>query len=202
MTEALSSADLSSLMESPLVMLGEGARQQLSVDGRDCAVVELPFLDVINLRGNASDAGFSEAVLRVTGLALPLVANSASVVGARQLIWLGPDEWLLKLSPGEGGDMARALREALAGQHVSVVEVGSGYTTLSLQGPGAADLLARGCPLDLHARVFGAGAVAQSHIARAPILLRCVAAGASYEVTVRRSFAPYLFSWLGEAGWA
>lgn len=200
MTDTASSADLRSLMESPLVMLGEDARQQLSIDGRDCSIVELAFLDVINLRGNASDAGFTEAVSRVTGLALPQAANTASVAGARQLIWLGPDEWLLKLGAGEGGAMAQALREALAGQHVSVVEVGSGYTTLSLQGPGAADLLARGCPLDLHARVFGAGAVAQSHVARAPILLRCVAPGASYEVTVRRSFAPYLFSWLGEAG--
>ena len=197
-----------SVLESPLIVFGVSPRRELSVDGRSCVLAEIAFLDIINLRGDAADARFRDAVQAATGLALPMLANSANVSGSRHLIWLGPDEWLLK-DAGAAEDAstdsprAAALRTALSqhpGLHHSVVEVGSGNTTFSLQGPASANLISRGCPLDLHARVFGAGAVAQSHIARAPVLLRCVEADASYEITVRRSFAPYLFQWLCAAG--
>ena len=200
------------LLESPLIVIGVSPRRELSVDGRGCVLAEVQFMDIVNVRGDASDARFAQAVQEATGLALPVQANTATVQGARQLIWLGPDEWVLKdagatadASVGTAIDspLAAALRSALAQHpalHHSVVETGSAHTTFTLQGPASADLLARGCPLDLHPRAFASGALAQSHIARAPTLIRCVQAGQSYEITVRRSFAPYLFEWLCAAG--
>lgn len=187
-------------MESPLVGQPQPLRREMSVDGRDCSLDELPFMDMINLRGDAAQPVFATALLELTGLALPLLANTASRDGGRQLIWLGPDEWLLKLPSRQGEAMAAALRSALTEQHASVVEVGSGNTTLVLIGPAAADLLSRGCPLDLHPRVFLAGSAAQSHVARAAALIFCVEAGVHFEITVRRSFADYLYRWLCEAG--
>ncbi|EEP84790.1 sarcosine oxidase gamma subunit [Burkholderia mallei GB8 horse 4] len=54
----------------------------------------------------------------------------------------------------------------------------------------ARDVLARGCPLDLHPRVFGVGQCAQSHYFKASITL--VPTGDdSYDIVVRRSFADY-----------
>jgi sarcosine oxidase subunit gamma len=200
MTEAAMSSELAGAMESPLIGLGRNVSRELQVDGRSCTLAELPFLDMINLRGDAAVSHFTDAVTASTALALPRRANSATVSATRWLFWLGPDEWLLKLAPGEGAAMALALRGALAGLHHSVVEVGSGYTTFTVTGPAAADLLSRGCPLDLHPRMFGAGALAQSHVARSAALLYCVAPGSRYEITVRRSFAPYLFQWLCAAG--
>ena len=199
-----------SVLESPLIVIGVSPRRELSVDGRGCVLAEAPFMDIVNLRGDAMDERFVQAVLAATGLDLPVQANTASVSGTRQLIWLGPDEWLLK-DAGAGGTaadglvspLANALRAALAQHadlHHAVVETGSAHTTFTLQGPPSAELLARGCPLDLHPRAFASGALAQSHIARAPVLLRCVQPGQSYEITVRRSFAPYLFEWLCAAG--
>ncbi|MBP7574355.1 MAG: sarcosine oxidase subunit gamma, partial [Rhodoferax sp.] len=75
-----------------------------------------------------------------------------------------------------------------------------GNTTLTVKGAAAADLLSRGCPLDLHPRVFPAGALAQTHIAKAGATVLCLEAATSFELTVRRSFADYLFRWLCEAG--
>lgn len=187
-------------LESPLAGITGLGKRELTVDGRSCLLDEMALSDMINLRGNASDSAFTTGVQTATGLALPVKANTASVAAGRQLLWLGPDEWLLKAPAGEGETLEGALRSALAGQHFSVVQVGSGNTTLSLQGPAAADLLSRGCPLDLHASVFPDGALAQSHISKANVVLLCVKAGQSYEVTVRRSFAEYLFKWLCEAG--
>lgn len=188
------------VLESPLVGVARLGKRELHVDNRSCWLDELPLRDLINLRGNPRDAGFAQAVQQATGLALPVQANSASRSAERQLLWLGPDEWLLKLPLGQGDAVEAALRAALAGSHFSAVQVGSGYTTLSLHGPAAADLLARGCPLDLHARAFPDGALAQSHMAKANIVVLCLQAEQNYELTVRRSFAEYVFLWLCEAG--
>jgi sarcosine oxidase subunit gamma len=196
------------VLESPLAAItGEGPRM-LSVDGASVTLAEMALCDMLNIRGNTADEGFVQAVQQATGLALPLVANTASLGVAGQLLWLGPDEWVLKLPPsgahyqhpGPAEAMEATLRIALIGQHVSLVPVGHGFTTLAVQGAGAADLLARGCPLDFHPRAFAAGAVAQSHVAKAGATIVCLAAGTHFELTVRRSFADYLYRWLCEAG--
>ena len=155
---------------------------------------------MINLRGNSSDTQFVQAVATVTGLELPLKPNTCSMNGQRQLLWLGPDEWLLKASHGQGDDLVAALVAAFAGQHTAVVAVGDGNTTLTVEGEGAAALLSRGCPIDMHPRNFAAGAVAQTHISKCGATVLCLDPGTRYEVTVRRSFADYLFRWLCLAG--
>lgn len=188
------------VLNSPLAtVLGRQARD-LQVDGRACSLAEIPFVDMLNLRGDAGDARFVQAVQAATGMVLPAKPNTASIDPQRQLLWLGPDEWLLKLRDRQGDSIAAALQQALAGVHSAVVDVGHGNTTLLLQGPGSSDLLARGCPLDLHPRAFPTGALAQSHIAKAGAVVLCLYAGIQYEITVRRSFADYLVRWLCEAG--
>jgi sarcosine oxidase, subunit gamma len=188
------------ILKSPLAgFLGRQTRD-LAVDGRPCSLAEIPFVDMLNLRGDADDPRFAQAVLDASGLHLPRKPNSASIDPQRQLLWLGPDEWLLKLRDRQGPSVMTALQTALQGQHSAVVDVGHGNTTLLLQGPASADLLARGCPLDLHPRVFGTGALGQTHIAKASATVLCLYAGIQYEITVRRSFADYLARWLCEAG--
>ncbi len=192
------------VLEGPLAALLKGGTCNLEVDGRPCAISEAPLCDMLNLRGNASNIQFTQAVLDVSGLRVPVIPNTASLSDKRQLLWLGPDEWLLKLhnaNPQGAGDATEsALRNALLGQHVSIVQVGSGNTTLRVQGPAAADLLARGCPLDLHPRAFPTGSLAQTHIAKASATILCIETATNFEVTVRRSFADYLCRWLQQAG--
>jgi sarcosine oxidase subunit gamma len=188
------------VLNSPLAEVLAQGQRELQVDGRACTLGEVAFVEMFNLRGNPADAQFAQAVLQHTGLHLPLRANTASIDPQRQLLWLGPDEWLLKVSDRQGEAIAAALRAALSGSHSAVVDVGHGSTTLTLRGPGAAELLARGCPLDLHPRAFGAGALAQTHVAKASVTLLCLAPSDHFELTVRRSFADYLFRWLCAAG--
>jgi sarcosine oxidase subunit gamma len=187
-------------LESPLVGISRLGKRELHADGRQCLLDEIALLDMINLRGDAGDAAFLQGVLQATGLQLPVDANTASVASDRQLLWLGPDEWLLKVPNGLGEGIESTLRASLTGRHFSAVQVGSGNTTFSLQGAAAADLISRGCPLDLHAGSFPDGSLAQSHIAKANATILCIQAGQHYEVTVRRSFADYLWRWLCEAG--
>lgn len=185
---------------APLAHLLRDGPRPLQADGRPCTLAETAPMDMWSLRGDAADTAFVQAVLQHTGMHLPLRPNGASIDPQRQLLWMGPDEWLLKVQAGQGRAIAERLREALQGMHSAVVEVGHGSTTLTLQGPGAADVIARGCPLDLHPRSFPTGSLAQSHIAKANVTLLCLQAGSHFEITVRRSFADYLFHWLCRAG--
>ncbi|MCF8159187.1 MAG: sarcosine oxidase subunit gamma [Polaromonas sp.] len=188
------------VLESPLAGIARLGHRVLGLDGQSCTLWESPFIGMLNVRGDAADARFSQAVLAATGLELPVQPNTASLGGGRQLLWLGPDEWLLKLPGAESAAVESALRTGMAGLHCSLVQVGDGNTTLTLQGPASVDLLSCGCPLDLHPRFFGTGALAQTHVAKAGAIVLCLQAGSSFELTVRRSFADYLFRWLCEAG--
>jgi len=190
------------VLQSPLAPLLSGGPRALTVDGQAVSLGETALMDMLNLRGNPADPAFVAAVQAASGLALPLSANTTTLGTDRQWLWLGPDEWLLQCPLGQGDALEAALRSALAGQHVSVVSVGHGNSVLRLQGPGAAALLSRGCPLDLHPRSFAAGHMAQSHISRANATIVCREAGAHYEITVRRSFADYLLRWLCAAAGA
>ena len=168
----------------------------LSVDGSDCDLSERSFQSLLNIRGDADQPEFAETIYRSLELALPRLPNTCSVKEHKQLIWLGPDEWLYKTRPDRADFMGAGLRHALSGMHHAVVDVSSGYTTLVIKGPAAHLLLARGCPLDLHPKVFTTHKVAQSHVSKAAVTLVALEAGAHFEVTVRRSFASYLHAWL------
>jgi sarcosine oxidase subunit gamma len=149
----------------------------------------------INLRGNASDPAFRESVARVLGTALPTAPNTTSAGEHCTAYWLGPDEWLV-VTPGEReAGFAAGLRKALEGIHASVTEVSGGQTILVLRGAAVRDLLAKGSPFDLHAPAFAPGACAQTHLAKAAVLLRPLPDD-GMEIIVRRSFADYLWSWL------
>lgn len=156
-------------------------------------------LGYVNLRGDPTDAGFLAAARSVLGFDLPIAANTVAEGGAHAAFWLGPTEWLVLTTPLAERGTANSLRTALRGQFASVTEVGGGMTCLRLEGTPARALLERECPLDLHPREFPAGRCAQSHFAKAPVLLHsrgrdCV------DVFIRRSFADYLWALLTDLG--
>lgn len=159
---------------------------------------EVPFLTQLNLRGNAGDAAFLDAVRTALDAALPLTPNTTSVGADPELrvLWLGPDEWLVLAPPDREDTLAGRLRTALAGQHAAVTAVGHGHTAIDLSGPDARRILAQGCPLDFHPRRFVPGQCAQSHLGKALITIVQLSDAPAYRIVVRRSFADYLWSWL------
>lgn len=170
------------------------ARSAEEPDAGPLSVQEKAFLGHINLRGDPDDATFMACVTGVLGFALPTSPNTSREVMDRVACWLGPSEWLLSVPADNEQTVAAALRDALAHAHASVVEVGGGHVVLLLTGNRVRDLLAKGCPLDLHPSKFGAGQCAQSHLGNAPIVARAVSDG--IELVVRRSFADYVWRWL------
>ena len=163
-TDMVAAAGTARLMlESPLVGVADLLRAQEGASTR-FALRERAFLDLVNVRGEPSDAAFVEAVAAVAGLRLPAEPNTVARGERYDALWLGPDEWLLRsVEPAPAGGLHARLSSALAGADAAAVDVGSGYTVLEISGAQAREALARGCPLDLHPRVFKTGQCAQSH---------------------------------------
>ena len=186
-----------SLRQSPLAPVIPTTRGT----GGEAGVVlgERPFTGKINLRGNPEAAEFPAAVKGVLGFELPLEANTVSGKGKVNALWLGPDEWLVTTPPEKDQALLDKLRDGLAGVPSAVTDVGDGRFTITLAGPRARDLLAKGCGLDLHASVFGPDRCAQSLLARVPALIHQTDDAPSYEITVNRNIAVYLWEWLVDA---
>jgi sarcosine oxidase subunit gamma len=151
------------------------------------------------LRGDADDASFRTAVERTLGPALPVEPNTTSRSMDTLVLWRGPDEWMV-VTPPEGAPSAiAALCEALADGAGAVADVSDAYAVITVTGSRARDLIATGCFLDLHPRVFGPGRCAQSHIAQAQVMIHQLDETPAFDIYVDRSFAEYLWRWLDDA---
>ncbi|KXU82079.1 sarcosine oxidase subunit gamma [Paraburkholderia monticola] len=155
---------------------------------------ERPFLELVNVRGDTRDAAFMRAVEEAIGCKPPQTPNTVARGNGYDMLWLGPDEWLVRSEAAHDATRTAPLQAklgpAFAGVFASAVDVGSGYTVLEISGTRVRDVLARGCPLDLHPGLFGVGQCAQSHYFKASIALLPTGAD-SFDIVVRRSFADY-----------
>ncbi|MGI5406122.1 sarcosine oxidase subunit gamma [Streptomyces chartreusis] len=186
-------------LRSPLWQVTDRLAAATRTSGGAIRLAELPFLTQVNVRLDAKGAAF-EAVGLALDLQLPLQPNTVVRTGELTALWLGPDEWLLIGRPGGEGELESRIREAAGDEPVSVTDVSAQRTTLLVTGPRARDLLAHGCPLDLHPRSFGSGRCAQTTLGRTQVVL--VArdeSRAGFWVLVRSSFAGYLADWLLDA---
>ena len=160
---------------------------------------ERPFRAMLNLRGDPADAGFLSAVRTAAAVELPVEPNTTRRAGSLTALWLGPDEWLLTAPAGEERVLVPAIRAALGDRHAAVIDLTESRTVIAVSGAPARDLLAKGCTLDLHPRAFKVGACAQSGLARAGALLHLVDETPTFEITILRSFADYMWVWLADA---
>lgn len=122
---------------------------------------------------------------------LPFAApepNISTTWGGRDVLWLGPDEWLVVGEPGNRASIERELQDALAGQHHSVVDVSANRTVFELRD--GLDLLSSGCRLDFDASRWLPGMCAQSLLGQAQVILHQLDERTT-RVFVRPSFAGY-----------
>ncbi|UCE30391.1 MAG: sarcosine oxidase subunit gamma [Burkholderiales bacterium] len=150
-----------------------------------------PDAAIVNLRGDPGDPAFVAAASQAIGMPLPLAAGDCPSSGDLRVLWAGPDDWFVLGPAGTEHALAARLRTAAAGRHRAVTDVSSGYRVLRVAGPGARDLLAQGCPLDMHPRAFALGRCAGSHFFKASIWVWRTGEDA-FELLVRSSFAGYV----------
>ena len=116
------------------------------------------------------------------------------------MIWLGPEECLVTSAGRAGEALEATLREVVTEHGGAAVDVSAQRTTMRLRGTHARDVIAKGCSLDMHPKVFGPGAAAQTMLGRAGVVLIPLDDnGTDYRIIVRSSFARYLADWLIDA---
>ncbi|AQS35899.1 sarcosine oxidase, gamma subunit family, heterotetrameric form [Shewanella psychrophila] len=157
---------------------------------------ELAFLGHLVLRGNSENKQFSAAIETVLGVPLPSALQSETK-NDLSISWISPDEWLVILPITGAFEIERRLRIMVDG-HCAVVNVSGGQTVLSLSGTNALQVLHKSTPYDVHERNFPVGKVVTTVFAKAQVIIRRTGPE-SWELTVRRSFADYVWQWLMDA---
>jgi len=142
-----------------------------------------------NVQGDPSHASFTDAVQRQFGLALPLAPGGTTRTGALTALWLGPTSWLLIAGNASPSNEFTAMRDALNDAGGALFDVSASRVGWTLSGPRAADVLAKGCPLDVHPRAFPVGACAQSVYGHINVLIARHREAPAFTLLVARSFA-------------
>lgn len=195
------------LRQSPLAHLHLEARYSGSAALPDAgvAVAEQAHSNQLVVRGQSADPAFVQGVKKALGVSLPTAACSASETRkGLQMLWMGPDEWLVVAPSEDNTNYGDKLRSALKGLHIAIVDVSESRTVIRIGGDCATAVLNKGCPVDLHPRSFGPGQVVNTLLARAHVIIHCREGGPNdpspcFDVYVHRSFAEYLWSWVEDA---
>lgn len=157
---------------------------------------EVAFPAQVGLRVQPGSAE-ARAIEAALGFSLP-GANRVAGAAGRDVLWLGPDEWLVVGDAGTEHEIEGLLRGVAGEGLLVVVDLSANRTVLEIAGDRAREVLGSCCHLDLHPRVFGPGDCAQTLLQKAPIIIQQTDATPAYRLFVRPSLAAYVAAWLAE----
>jgi sarcosine oxidase, subunit gamma len=109
-------------------------------------IEELPPVARFSLRARATARDSLGAAL---GLTLPTRIGDRARSGGREVVCLGPDEWLIVGPEADGPSIAEAAAAAYAATPHALANISDREVSVRISGPGTLSLLAMGCPRDL-----------------------------------------------------
>ncbi|MFF1615564.1 sarcosine oxidase subunit gamma [Amycolatopsis sp. NPDC058278] len=146
-------------------------------------VVEEPFRTQLTVRLREGQT--------LLGVDLPGPCTFTSGDGV-DVLWMGPDEYLVLAGPGRQAELEAVLRDEGA---AAVTDVSAQRNVVRLTGAHAAEVLAHGCSIDLE--MSPPGTCVQTLLARTGIVLMVREDG--FTILVRQSFSGYFHAWLADA---
>ena len=127
--------------------------------------------------------------LKIECPATPGVCNSNEHT---QIIWNGPNSWMIITSDEESGrksgELLKTLQKAV-GDLAAVVDQSHGRCGLRLSGLHASEVMAKNTAIDLHPVAFAAGNCALTSVAHMSALVVQVDDAPTYDLFVARSLA-------------
>ncbi|MGP3696349.1 sarcosine oxidase subunit gamma [Rhodobacter sp. NSM] len=111
---------------------------------------ELGPTGMVTLRAKHDLPVLPEALQKVLGVGLPGQRRILSAGNVR-VGWMSPDELLILMPYAEVAGKVAALTEALGGAHALVVDVSDARCLFAIEGPTAAQVLMKLCPVDMAA---------------------------------------------------
>jgi sarcosine oxidase subunit gamma len=164
----------------------------------DCRLERVPDRAQLVLRVAAAGRARVESAL---GGALP-EPNRVTTATLGEVLWLGPDEWLVVGEGARESAIAAALTDAVGADDGAVTVSSAARAPLALVGRASPDVLATCCAIDLDPRVFPPGHCAGTLVAKAPVVIQSIGPAPAFRLFVRPSFVSYVVLWLldGMAG--
>lgn len=170
----------------------------MTVQNHDFAAVpvlieELPPAARFSLRVRAAHRG---AIAAGLALDLPAKVGDRARSGLREVLCLGPDEWLIVTDEADRDTLSGQAAAIRADTPHSLCDISDREITLRLTGPKVLDLLATGCPRDLG--ILTSGRAVRTVFDSATVILWRDGA-TSFRMDVWRSFLPHVRTLLGLA---
>src|SRR4051794_15467318 len=97
------------------------------VSADDLKIAEIPFLTQVNLRVAPKSRAAADIGLAL-GAPLPVEPGTYTSAGP-DVLWLGPDEWLV-VEP-EGHDLEKMIRTAAGDAHAGIIDVSAQRTVIT-----------------------------------------------------------------------
>ena len=157
--------------------------------GTGLTIAELTIASSWNLQGDPARLDFVDEARRLFDVALPTKANTTARSDTLTALWLGPRSWLLVAGGASSLIDFPEKCDAINRQRGALFDVSASRVAWSITGPRAADVLAKGCPLDFHPRAFTAGACGQSVYGHVNVLVEKHDQTPTFVLMVARSFA-------------
>ncbi len=120
--------------------------------------------------------------------------------GRGRILCTGPLDWFMVIE-----DLAAVqalldqLKPCARDEGLVVVDLSHSHATFEVQGPAVCELLAKGCGLDFHERVFAVGRCARTRLAQIPVLIERRDGHDHFDLHAPRSYSQYLREWLTDA---
>ncbi|MCI9888607.1 sarcosine oxidase subunit gamma [Micrococcales bacterium 31B] len=179
-------------------MIGVRVERESAAGGRIAGVLGgLPHGvgEVTGRAGGAGAGGAGAGGAGAGGAGDPGTGASGQVA----TLWLGPTEFLVVAPEADhatlGGDLLARLVAALGDERGQVVDLSANRTTFELYGPRAAEVVEKGCAIDMHERKLLPNSAYLTEIAHIPVVL-WKTEQSSYRILPRASFADFLGRWL------
>ena len=146
--------------------------ENLKIEKNGILIEEQPFVGKINLRGNQNDRDFLSNTGSVLNILIPLDPNTKVQNKEFQVIWLGPNEWLISFfNEGIFSETLNELNNKLNPEKTSITDISENKTIIRIEGDQTTELLRKFIVLDIDNALNSNLRVAQTIFVKIPVLI-------------------------------
>ncbi len=171
-----------------------------ALDGRiaagDVTVRDCGLQGMITLRGDLGASKVKAVCKAIAGHSIP-ESGRIAFNGDKGLVWMSPDEVLVLVPYLDVAGTLMEIDKALKGLHYLAVDVSDARAVIAVEGPFAAEVIAKLAPVDLHPDSFAVGQFRRSRLGQTAAAFWRSDTG--FLVVCFRSLAGYMFDQLAVA---
>lgn len=182
---------------SPLNELNDNYQNLKIRHSSEFSMKEKLFLGKIALFGN--EDLFFKKITNKLKITLPTSPNTTTNNDKITALWLSPKEWLIVVSPSLSAAEVKSLQNEISDVHALAIDVSDRWTTISISGNKAINVLSKGTTIDLDNSFFGAGACAQTTLWTVNVIIYQIDEKPIFDLFVDSTMAKFLWQWLNHA---